>query len=253
MKKRYYIDFEFIEGFRRFIWWLPSWLWFNKPYWHIEMISIGVYCNDGRSYYAINKNFNPRWASEWVKENVISKLSPRTIGEPQLNTFFDPEIGTSATTIFSEPNPEYKSMDLIKLDVLDFIGAGLYHERWGDGANVFFKDKWRVYDDPEFYGYYSDYDWVLFCTMFGTMMDLPDGMPMYCIDLKQMLDEKALQTMRDGFIDNAEGKVNYPTSIKEAISWLTNSAKYPVQKNEHRADADAEWNFRLHKFIETIV
>ena len=28
-------------------------------------------------------------------------------------------------------------------------------------------------ETPEFWGYYCDYDWVVFCQMFGTMMDLP--------------------------------------------------------------------------------
>jgi hypothetical protein len=38
---------------------------------------------------------------------------------------------------------------------------------------------------PEFWGYYADYDWVVLCQMFGTMMDLPKGWPMCCMDLKQ--------------------------------------------------------------------
>lgn len=38
---------------------------------------------------------------------------------------------------------------------------------------------------PEIWGYFSDYDWVVFCQLFGTMMDLPEGFPMYCLDLKQ--------------------------------------------------------------------
>jgi hypothetical protein len=38
----------------------------------------------------------------------------------------------------------------------------------------------------EFWGYYADYDWVVLCQLFGTMMDLPLGWPMFCIDLKQL-------------------------------------------------------------------
>lgn len=38
-------------------------------------------------------------------------------------------------------------------------------------------------------GYYCDYDWVAFCWLFGSMIDLPKGLPMYCWDLKQFLDE----------------------------------------------------------------
>ncbi len=41
---------------------------------------------------------------------------------------------------------------------------------------------------PKFWAYYADYDWVVFCQLFGKMIDLPPGFPMYCRDLKQMLD-----------------------------------------------------------------
>jgi len=39
---------------------------------------------------------------------------------------------------------------------------------------------------PEFWAYYADYDWVALCQMFGTMMDLPKGWPMFCRDLMQL-------------------------------------------------------------------
>ena len=38
------------------------------------------------------------------------------------------------------------------------------------------------------YGYYSAYDHVVLCKTFGTMMNLPEGMPMYTRDLQQYLD-----------------------------------------------------------------
>lgn len=59
--------------------------------------------------------------------------------------------------------------DVIKAEVADFI-------RKGDGK-------------PEIWGYYADYDWVVFCQLFGKMVDLPDGFPMYCRDVKQLCDE----------------------------------------------------------------
>lgn len=46
-----------------------------------------------------------------------------------------------------------------------------------------------VGNDPEFWAWYADYDWVALCQLFGTMMDLPDGWPMYCRDFKQVADE----------------------------------------------------------------
>lgn len=56
-----------------------------------------------------------------------------------------------------------------KAAILDFVSAG--------GS------------PPEFWGYYADYDWVAFCWLFGAMIDLPKGWPMYCRDLKQVADD----------------------------------------------------------------
>lgn len=44
-------------------------------------------------------------------------------------------------------------------------------------------------EDPvELWGYYADYDHVVLCWLFGTMMQLPKGMPMFTMDLKQLLE-----------------------------------------------------------------
>lgn len=72
---------------------------------------------------------------------------------------------------------------------------------------------------PEFWGYYADYDWVVFCQMFGTMMDLPKGWPMYCRDLKQRCDD-----------------LGNPELPKQAST-------------EHNALEDARWNRTAHAFL----
>lgn len=45
-------------------------------------------------------------------------------------------------------------------------------------------------DKPEFWAYFADYDWVVMCQLFGRMIDLPKGWPMYCRDLKQRMDDR---------------------------------------------------------------
>ena len=62
--------------------------------------------------------------------------------------------------------PTFRSRAKIKQEILDFVGQ----------------------DKPEFWAYYADYDWVVLCQLFGTMMDLPKGWPMYCRDIKQWCD-----------------------------------------------------------------
>ena len=56
---------------------------------------------------------------------------------------------------------------------------------------------------PEFWAYFADYDWVALCQLFGTMMDLPPGWPMYCRDYKQVCDEQGLSLKQDDSKHNA--------------------------------------------------
>jgi hypothetical protein len=44
----------------------------------------------------------------------------------------------------------------------------------------------RQYPPPyQFWAYFADYDWVVLCQLFGKMIDLPKGFPMFCHDVKQ--------------------------------------------------------------------
>lgn len=47
--------------------------------------------------------------------------------------------------------------------------------------------------EPVFWGYFADYDWVLFAQLWGAMVDLPSRFPMYCLDLKQLMDQRGVQ------------------------------------------------------------
>ena len=72
---------------------------------------------------------------------------------------------------------------------------------------------------PEFWGWYSDYDWVVFCQIFGRMIDLPKGFPMYCKDIKQLCDD------------------------------LGNPELPKQEKGEHNALSDANWNKIAYEFL----
>ncbi len=54
---RYFYDCEFIEDGRT-----------------IDLVSIGVVCEDGREYYAVSTEFDPARAGSWVRKNVLPKL-----------------------------------------------------------------------------------------------------------------------------------------------------------------------------------
>jgi hypothetical protein len=112
-----------------------------------------------------------------------------------------------------------------------------------------------------FYGYYCDYDWVTFSWIFGKMIDLPNGFPMYCIDLKQILDEKANSLKGRVFMDiieKAKTSHNYNNvdfdkmKFEEKLKYLKGFKTYPKQENEHNALSDAHWNLQLFKFLEIL-
>lgn len=68
---------------------------------------------------------------------------------------------------------------------------------------------------PIFWGYFSDYDWVCFCWLFGTMMDLPKGWPNYCLDLRQLMDHYG--------VSRADLPPEGPHNALEDAKWIRES------------------------------
>lgn len=75
-------------------------------------------------------------------------------------------------------------------------------------------------EKPEIWAYYADYDWVVMCQLFGRMIDLPKGWPMFCRDVKQLAEFK--------------GNPKLP----------------PDPKDEHHALADAKWCREAWQFLQ---
>lgn len=98
------------------------------------------------------------------------------------------------------------------------------------------------YAQPEFYTYYGAYDHVALCWLFGKMIDLPNGFPMYSFDLKQEFDSMQITANE---IRKAGINLKYNKDIK-------NHPDYPQQTNEHNALADARWNKELYEFLQKL-
>jgi hypothetical protein len=148
---RYFVDTEFVEDGKT-----------------IDLISIGIAADDGRTYYAESAECDLSRASDWVKENVIPHLTGET-----------------------------KPRSVIAAEIREFVG-----------------------ENPEFWGYFADYDWVALCQLYGTMMDLPAGWPMFAMDLKQW-------------------------------AVMLGNPKLPDQTSaEHNALADARWNKEAWEFLQ---
>lgn len=224
---KYFIDQEFIEG-----WHKP---FLGKRRHHIDLISIGIVAEDGREFYAISNEFNPKDANEWVRANVLQPMINEHIQEyngDYRNFILDKYEGVdlvSSVKILQEMKGQ--SNRHIAHDIVCFIYPNEpsldYMPRLKAAQQFELSDKSQK---PEFYGYYADYDWVLFCSLFGSMIDLPKGFPMYCRDLKQSLDEKAV-------------------FLASSVDEIKKLEKYPKQINEHNALADARWIKELYDFL----
>lgn len=148
----------------------------------IELISFGIVSEDNRELYIENSSVNLSLASEWVKKNVISQLK---------HTKNELWCGM------------YLPHDYIHNVLLDFCSV-------------------EEYGKPEFWGYYSAYDHVVLCQLFGSMINLPKGWPMYTNDIKQLCDS------------------------------LGNPQLPEQGKGVHDALEDAKWNKLAYEFLQTL-
>lgn len=158
----------------------------------IDLISIGIVSEDNRELYLISSEYDYYKASDWVKENVIQPMH-----EAAKLQLMDEHLSIETF---------HKTIGLSKQAIKDAI-------------KIFVKPK--LYGMPEFWAYFADYDWVVFCQIFGTMMDLPDKFPMFCLDLKQEM-------------------------------YLNKIEKLAAPKGIHNALVDAKWNKEMYEFIQNV-
>ena len=118
--------------------------------------------------------FDPDKASSLVQDHVFTSLvvCPHLSGNVRglyahagQCTFEDPSKGI----IGVYADCPWRTREQIKREILHFMNP-------------------EQYGKPELWAYYADYDHVAFCQIFGTMMDLPKGFPMYTRDIKQWCD-----------------------------------------------------------------
>jgi len=207
---KYFFDTKFIEGFRKPL--------FGKRSHFIDLISIGIVAEDGRTYYAISNEYNYNDADDWVKENVIIPMYTQEISGDRRNHI--------DAVHFHKCIPNGKSNKQIAEEIKHFCNPELFLHNIAE-------------PELEFYGYYADYDWVLLCSLFGRMIDLPKYFPMYCKGLKQDFDNCVWEYC----LHNEHLK----EAAERKLKLLHN---YPKQENEHNALADAKWNVKLFEFVQ---
>lgn len=190
---RYFVDTEFIDNGKI-----------------IDLISIGIVSEDGRDYYAQSCEFDLSKASQWVKDNVLAHL----------------ELCQWAGVTSDSRYP--------------YVNDLHYHRKHGQCVdqqrgwihNCLWRTRRRIkseimafmdvekYGNPEIWGWCSAYDWVAFCQLFGTMMDIPTGYPHYMRDFQQVLDAYG---MTDDMLPRQQGQAH--NALEDArhiqLLWLT--------------------------------
>ena len=222
---RIFIDTEFIEGKQR-----KKFLGFNVGYTKptIDLISIALVTERNGEFFALNSEFNLdeawnrfQWGEDgegkevkiyWLRENVLLPIYRKYIVGDLRN-----KLNFNKRTMRFIMDNWGQSLESIAYDIQEFIED--------ESVNHITK--------PKFFGYYSDYDWVVFCWIFGIMNELPEEFPKLCYDLKQIFDEKLIKL-----------KLN-----KEEVYKMEN---YPQQLNEHDCLEDAKWNMKFYEFLKTL-
>lgn len=182
----------------------------------IDLVSIGIVCEDGRELYLQSCEFNIDKASPWVREHVIMHLSlcPSVLTNPGYSlgtvygamaqhsrgqcTFEDPAKGI----IGGQTDCPWRTRTQIKNELLAFMDI-------------------KQYGTPEWIMWCGGYDYVAICQLFGTMMDLPECWPHSITDLQYLLDQDSVSDEdlppQEGTAHNALSDARH---IKTIWEWL---------------------------------
>jgi len=125
----------------------------------IDLISIGIVAEDGSEYYAVNLDapWKRIYKHEWLNEHVVPSL-PRYYGDAR-------NIHGGGVNF---DDPLCRTYAKIREDVSLFLRGPV--EPW-----------WPV----DLWAWYGAYDHVALAQLFGPMIALPPGIPMWTNDLRQ--------------------------------------------------------------------
>lgn len=139
---------------------------FEERGYYIIPISLGIVSEDDRELYLINKEYMEAcfsrepyyWKgryesspSKWLMDNVIEHISRDDVAE-----------------------------------------YGVEYESWGPIVQEFISDngRYKHRSENELWAYYAAYDHVLLAQLWGPMINLPEPVPMYTHELKQIMHSR---------------------------------------------------------------
>jgi hypothetical protein len=127
----------------------------------IDLVSIGMVAEDGRELYAVSSEFNTGnlLRNPWLVENVWPSL-PLKQHPPGFKC-------RCRHGHLDTDHPDVRPRAQIARAIAEFILGT---------------------PDVELWAWYGAYDHVVLCQLWGAMVNLPEGVPMYTHDLKQECD-----------------------------------------------------------------
>ncbi|MEU0937654.1 3'-5' exoribonuclease [Embleya sp. NPDC005971] len=135
----------------------------------IRSISIGMAADDGREYYAVVRDMDTMYAAvrhPWLRANVLPSLPIASVYVDECPDVWDWDD--------EHPDkPRVKPVETIADEVRAFLQAT---------------------PDLELWAYYGAYDHVCLAQLFGTMVQLPGGIPMFTNDIAQEAHRLGLST-----------------------------------------------------------
>jgi hypothetical protein len=156
----------------------------------IDLVSIGMIAEDGRELYAVSAEFDQAAMrrNDWLMSNVwphlpIAKNPPGQRGIDRLDL----------------DHPDVRSRTQIARMVTAFIQATPGVELWA---------------------WYGAYDHVALAQLFGRMIDLPDGVPMWTNDLRQEYARLGLPEDEPAQPDGLHNALADARHLKVRADWL---------------------------------
>lgn len=150
---RYFYDTEFLEDGNT-----------------IELISIGIVSDKGREYYAVNSDMPLSRIKDhdWLVRNVLPSLP--IVNKQSLDKYLSSKLYFPA---------------VIEQVELDYSHASV-RPQWIIANEVKeFLQPTNDWHDTELWAYYGAYDHIALCQLWGRMIDLPKGIPMFTHELMQ--------------------------------------------------------------------
>ncbi|OCH80338.1 3'-5' exoribonuclease [Gordonia sp. UCD-TK1] len=140
----------------------------------IELISIGIVAENEATYYAVNSDapWDRLRDDDWMMDNVVRHLPTHSTGRVKENKGFGYKRKYSWGGI-SMRSTEVKPKWVIANEVREFL-TGI---RNNDGTPV------------ELWADYAAYDHVVLAQLWGKMIGLPKGIPMWTHDLRQLWEQ----------------------------------------------------------------